>query len=142
MGNTQINFDWDKCVGAAPCGRPDTGQTQGSAPTGDLSPDEISVLRLIQPGRANAISKDSIAAATGIHWRTVQEIIEHLIHVHDCNIGSSSGRPFGYYLITDPEEIEEVYNSLRRRGIKILCRAAKLKKISVEEVFGQGRMGL
>lgn len=105
-----------------------------------LNPDEISVLRLIQPGRANAISKDTIAAATGIHWRQVQEIIEHLIHEHDCNIGSSSGRPFGYYIITDPEEIDEVYNSLRRRGIKILCRAAKLKRISLEDVFGQGRM--
>jgi len=73
----------------------------------------------------------------------LRERVRHLIIEHGFCIGSSTGgknKLPGYYLITEEEEIESVYNSLRRRGIKILQRAAKLKKISLEEVFGQGVM--
>lgn len=107
-----------------------------------LTDREEAVLSLLPRGRENTISKDAIAAATGIHWREVQSIIEHLVNVHGYFIGSTSGKPHGYYMIEAEKEIEEVYNSLRRRGLKVLMRAAKLKKISVEEVFNQGRIDL
>lgn len=106
----------------------------------ELTKEESLVLSLIQPGRGNARQVNAIAEATGIHWRIVQKIVRRLIDDHGVCIGSTSGVPAGYYLITDPAEIENVYHSLRHRGIQILMRAGKLKKISVSEVFGQGKL--
>ena len=105
---------------------------------GDLTREEQAVLRLLRQGRENARSVRFLAEMVGVSEVRLREIVRHLIEVHGYCIGSRTGRPPGYYLITEPEEIEEVYRSLRHRGISILMRAAKLKKISVEEVFKQG----
>jgi predicted transcriptional regulator len=115
--NSQIGFDFDAA---------------------ELTHDERLILSLISSGRENARKNDSIAAASGLHWRRVQMIIKHLIEDHNYFIGSSVGNPAGYYMITDEAEINEVYQSLRHRGISTLFRAARLKKISVEAVFNQG----
>ena len=107
-----------------------------------LANEERLVLSLLIRGRQNARNVDILAEMTGIHRRHIEKIVKRLIEDRGVCIGSSSGRPSGYYIIENPEEVEEVYKSLRHRGIEILKRAAKLKKISVEEVFGQGRMEL
>lgn len=108
----------------------DAGMTEG----------ERLVLSCIPYGRKFARSVATLAEMTGIEHRQVEKTVRRLITQHNVCIGSSSGRPFGYYLITAPEEIDKVYTSLRRRGLQVLMRAAKLKKISLEEVFGQGRI--
>ena len=104
----------------------------------DLIKEERDVLRLLRRGRENARSVRFLAEMVGVSEVRLREIVRHLIEHHGYCIGSRTGRPPGYYLITEPDEIEEVYRSLRHRGISILTRAARLKKISLEEVFKQG----
>jgi len=105
-----------------------------------MTNEESLVFSLILRGRQNARSVDLLAELTGIQRRHVEKIVRRLIAEHNMFIGSSCGRPSGYYLITDAAEIDQVYESLRHRGIQILMRAAKLKKLSLSEVFGQERM--
>jgi predicted transcriptional regulator len=106
----------------------------------DLASEERIVLDLIRTGRDNARRVDDIAAAANFARRHIEEIVKHLIEDHCYCIGTGTKEPFGYYMITDPAEIENVYASLRRRGISTLYRAARLKKISVQAVFGQGEL--
>jgi hypothetical protein len=106
----------------------------------DLSRDEQAVLDLIERGRDKARSVRFIASMTGLNERKVRAVVRLLIDGHGACIGSSVGRPPGYYIITDPDEIERHYKELRHRGISILARAAKLKKISINKVFGQGEL--
>jgi len=106
----------------------------------DLTDEERHVLGLLRPGRENARSVRFLAGMLGVSQVRLREIVRGLIEHHGICIGSRTGNPPGYYIITEPEEIEEVYRSLRHRGIMILMRAARLKKISVTEVFGQGEL--
>ncbi|TAN40777.1 MAG: hypothetical protein EPN22_16905 [Nitrospirae bacterium] len=106
----------------------------------ELTARERLILSLIPTGKKNARLVGTIAEQSLLHWREVQQVVETLIHKHDYCIGSSSGKPCGYYIITDEQELETVYQSLRRRGIKILQRASKLKRIAIEDVFQQGRL--
>lgn len=111
--------------------------------TDDLTHEERHILSLLQRGRDNALSVPFLASMTGISQVQLRATVRHLITHHGYCIGSSTGgtnKPPGYYFITEENEIETVYNSLRRRGIKILVRAARLKKISIVEVFGQGEI--
>ncbi len=105
-----------------------------------LSAEEAAVLCKIHIGRDQARQVTLISRETGIHWRRVQQTVKHLIEDHGHCIGTGTKEPFGYYLITEPSEIEAVYLSLRHRAISTLHRAARLKKISVVEVFGQGEL--
>jgi len=105
-----------------------------------MTEEESLVFSLLLRGRQNARGADLLAELTGIHRRHVEKLVRRLIDTHDVFIGSSCGKPCGYYLIADPAEIEEVYASLRHRGIEVLRRAAKLKKLSLSEVFGQGNL--
>ncbi len=106
----------------------------------DLTYEEQLLLGLLKPGKENANSVKWLAGMLKMEEVTLRERIRHLIMEHGVCIGSSTSKCPGYYLITQPEELDKNYVSLRRRGIKILMRAAELKRISLEEVFQQGRM--
>lgn len=106
----------------------------------ELTQEETQILSLLQRGRDNALSVRHLAECVGVTEVRLREMVRHLIDVHGACIGSSTSKPPGYYIITDPEEIDAVYRSLRHRGISILVRAAKLKQISITEVFGQGEL--
>lgn len=103
-----------------------------------IEPEEQRIVSLLQEGKENARGVHWLAAMVGVSDVKLREIVRHLINEHGYCIGSRTGEPAGYYIITEPEEIDEVYRSLRHRGISILVRASKLKRISLEEVFGQG----
>ena len=88
-------------------------------------------------GKDRAILGPTISSMTGIKYDEVRQLISGLITHHGKLIGSCSR---GYYMIVDPAEVDEVYRSLRRRGIAILYRASRIKKISIVDVFGQGEL--
>ena len=70
----------------------------------------------------------------------VRDTIRHLIMEHNILIASAVAPPAGFYLPETKEEVEVATRSLRHRGIMILIRAAKLQKLTLEEIFHQGRL--
>ncbi|MBE7415102.1 MAG: hypothetical protein HS130_07710 [Deltaproteobacteria bacterium] len=109
-----------------------------------LSDEEYRVWEIIEAhrGRENAIKADALAWKVGLDGVRVREIVSHLIREHGKLIGSSTGNPPGFYVITDREELERQIRSLRHRGIMCLVRAAALSKSSIEEIFRQGRLDI
>lgn len=103
---------------------------------------EKAVYHCLNHGRKKAVSVQSIAEATNFNDVAIREIIRHLIMKHNVPIASITSFPNGFYLIDTPEEVEVTTKSLRNRGIKILQRAAKLQKLSLEQVFDQGKLDL
>ena len=91
----------------------------------------------IHPGEASAITGASIEQITGIPYDRIRAIIRHLITKHNCMIGSNGN---GYFVPVTADESIRITKSLRRRGISILVRAAKIQKISLEEIFHQAVM--
>ena len=100
----------------------------------------LAVIRAHQ-GREAAITGEAIAELTGIRYMRVREVVRELVD-KGILIGSTTKPPSGYYLIRTPEEVAEVTKSLRRRGISILVRAARIQQCSLETVYGQARMEL
>lgn len=109
---------------------------------GALSDEEFKVWSVVQDhrGRENAVKADALAWQTGFDGVRVREIVSHLIREHGKLIGSSTGNPPGFYIITDRSELEKQIKSLRHRGIMCLVRAAALSKTSIEDIFKQGRL--
>lgn len=109
-------------------------------PQVDLTHEETHILSLLRRGRENAISVKTLTASTNIPEVEVRAIVRHLIMEHGILIASIVSAPPGFYIAQTSEEIQIATKSLRHRGIMILVRAAKLQKISIEEVFNQGRI--
>lgn len=132
----QIEIDWDSNPTRPPLKL--RGGEGGVMPE-DLTQEERLVLSLIEDhaGKENAVTGEIIAQLALVSYNRVREIVSHLVNDHGKLIGSCGK---GYYLIVDPDEVEEVYRSLRHRGLSILYRAGRIKKISVVEVFGQGEL--
>lgn len=107
-----------------------------------LTEQEGLVWRVIEGhrGKGNPIQVGAIAQQTEMNERVVREVVSHLVNRHGKMIGSSTGNPAGFYVITDREELERHLRSLRHRGILCLVRAAALQKKSLEEIFGQARL--
>lgn len=108
----------------------------------NLDPEEAAVWRVIRErrGRESAIKVDTVAWQTGLSGVKVRETVSHLVNEHGKLIGSGTGKPPGFYVITDEGELREHIRSLRHRGIMCLVRAAALSKTSVEEIFKQGKI--
>jgi hypothetical protein len=104
-----------------------------------LTYEEEMVWEAIRPhrGKGYPILGPRISEITKIDYDRVRQTIAHLINSHGYLIASNSR---GYYVPQTSEEIFEATKSLRRRGISILVRAAKLSKISLEDIFNQARM--
>lgn len=107
-----------------------------------LDEEEARVWRVVRErrGRESAVKVDTVAGATGLTGQRVREIVSHLVIEHGRLIGSATGTPPGFYVITDGEELKRHIRSLRHRGIMCLVRAAALSKSSVEEIFKQGKI--
>lgn len=108
----------------------------------DLTDEEYLVWQSIEwrRGRGAAIKADTLAWQVRMDKRKMREIISHLILRHGKLIGSATGAQPGFYIITDPAELEGHIRSLRHRGIMCLVRASALSKQSIEEIFGQARL--
>ena len=109
-----------------------------------LSDEEYKVLAIIDrhKGRESAIKAEALAWQTGFDEVKVREIVSRLVVKHGKLIGSSTGNPPGFYVITDMDELKKQVKSLRHRGIMCLVRAAALSKTSIEEIFKQSRLDL
>lgn len=120
-------------------------QPQGATKEGPeryMDGPERAIYRCLSHGRRRAVSVQSIVQATNLNDVAVRETIRHLIMQHNIPIASVTSFPNGFYIIDTPEEVQVTTKSLRNRGIKILQRAAKLQKISLEQVFDQGKLEL
>lgn len=104
---------------------------------GELTNEEMHILRMLQRGKENAIKEKTLAAATGLQGVEVRATIRHLIMDHGVLIASCT---HGFFIAETEEEIKAATRSLRHRGIMILIRAAKLQKISLEEIFHQAKI--
>jgi hypothetical protein len=121
------------------------GKAYGSEPTahrgeGDLTYEETLLLGFLRQGKDNARGVKFLASMMKMSEVELRGMVRHLIMEHKFCIGSNTNKCPGYYIISQPDELDKNYVSLRRRGIKILMRAAEIKRISLEEVFQQGRM--
>lgn len=100
----------------------------------------ILAILLGHAGSENAIKSRELALRTGIEERKVRDIIKHLIEDKHVPIGSSTVKPYGYYIITDNDERYQVSAALYGRAISILKRARaydQKKSRWVSNVIGQ-----
>jgi len=107
-----------------------------------LADEEFRVWEVVRRHRGpeSAIKVSDLAWRTGLKDQRVRELVSDLVVKHGKLIGSRTGNPPGYYIITDRRELEEHVRSLRHRGIACLVRAAALSRQSIEDIFRQGRL--
>ncbi len=112
------------------------------APLEELSWEERQILSILSQrrGKALAIPVRALAEAVRISERELRNRVKHLVEYHDVLIGSSTQQPYGYYIMEDPEEMEAAVRQLQHRLISLAVRISKLRKISIEDVFGQMRL--
>ena len=84
----------------------------------------------------NPITGREISLLVGADQRTVRAAVRELT-LEGKPIGASSEPPWGFYRIENPEELKSYYGRLVNRGIKILERAAKLKRQAMPEFLLQ-----
>ena len=108
-----------------------------------FTPDERAVWNLIQNrvGKEHAISIGAIEILTHFGTRRVKATKEDLIRRHGLKIGSSRGKPHGYYVIENAAELLETARTMRNQGINMLICAASLEgrdgKAYLRELLGQ-----
>jgi hypothetical protein len=108
------------------------------------------ILRVIagHKGAAKAIRSEDVAHAAGMEWcektrREISGVVELAVLLHKIPIGGSRGKPCGYFLIANANDLElaitplwgEVYALLRR------LRALTGKQL-VARMFGQAMLKL
>lgn len=137
INGNQIQIDFNAITPPSPSyiKRGTEGALRGNE--GELTNEEMEILRLLQRGKQNVIKEKALAAATGLQGVEVREKIRHLIMEHDVLIGSCS---HGFFIVETEEETREATRSLRHRGISILARASKLQRISLDEIYHQARI--
>lgn len=107
-----------------------------------LTREERMLICALKPGRERARKVDLLAAICDTSERRIRQVIRHLILDHNILIATAVDEPAGFYIAITRDEVEHATRSLRHRGIMILVRAAKLQKLSLEEIFHQGRLEL
>ncbi len=113
------------------------------APLEELSWEERQILSILSQrrGKELAIPVRALAEAVRISERELRDRVKHLVEYHGVLIGSSTQQPYGYYIMEDPEEVDAAVRQLQHRLISLAVRISKLRKISLEEVWGQMRIG-
>lgn len=87
-------------------------------------------------GIQTAVPMEDLARTAGLSTRELQVQIKHLIEHHGQLIGSSTGKPNGYYLAT-AADLHKAKRQLWNRAMSNLVRISKLDQISIEAIFGQ-----
>jgi len=102
-----------------------------------LTVEEHKVLEVLKrrKGKKNAIGKRRLSEILEMDERVVRKVIKELIEKHGVPIGSDYSH--GYYIVSEPEEVEETYNTLKSHALSILKRAATLKRTSLKRLLGQ-----
>jgi hypothetical protein len=94
----------------------------------------------LRRGRQNAVSIARLKRATGMSERAIKGAVESLIERQRLLIGSSRMPPFGYYMISTGEEIEDTCRALRNQALKMLRRVHALQgrdKVRLRKLLGQ-----
>ncbi len=120
----------------------ETGQLELLTPSFELTNEEEAVLRVLNQcrGKERAVRVDDLAQRTSINSREVRAIVSHLRRDHRIRIGSSVKKPFGYYMITCPEEAKETADQLWSRAIDLLKTIQVIERRQLPEIEGQIRM--
>lgn len=111
----------------------------------ELTVDEAVTLRALRArhGRASAVCVDDLAAAVDLDGRRVQQIVKHLVELHQAPIGTATTEPFGYYWIETDAERREVRDGLVRRALSTLKRARAYDRSGwVARLIGQAELNL
>ena len=117
-----------------------SGQLLNAIP---MNNNELLILSLLKDRPIQKpIMNNEIQNKTGLTERRIRRIIQQLILMYRQPIGSSTGRPQGYYWIKSMEEAEHNYRRLRSRALVILKRAATLKGIGTDEMINQLKFDL
>jgi hypothetical protein len=72
-----------------------------------------------------------------VRERETRQIVKELTEDRKIAIATNCHKPYGVYLITDPDELLEYTANLTSRAMSMLRRAATLKKISLPVFLGQ-----
>jgi hypothetical protein len=101
-----------------------------------MTEQECRILNILyeHKGRNKPITVGKIVVLTGISEREVRQIVKNLLEIHHYPIASSVNPPYGYYLITDPEEAEQCLGQYYARAKEVLKRANILNEV-VREKF-------
>lgn len=108
-----------------------------------LTDQEAAIREIVQRrrGRMAAIRADDLAAQAEIPERQARKIVGHLIEHHGVLIASATDYPAGYFVPVTAEEVEAATAQLMHRLKSLAVRIARIKRISVEEIFNQMRLG-
>lgn len=119
--------------------------TQQAMKFGECNPARESLVMALlrgHKGMAEAIPMSRVGEMLDLSTRDVQDSIKHLIEAHGEPIGSATGCPHGYYLIATAEEQARAEQQLKNRAMSCLIRLARLRKTSLENIFGQIKLEL
>lgn len=121
-----------------------TREAAQRSPAGlDLAGDEARVLAALKlrRGRERAIVSRELAAEAGVDQRRLRTILRHLVLDHLVPIGSATGEPAGYYVITSEDERQRVRDGLFGRALRVLQRARAFDRAGIaDRLVGQLRM--
>lgn len=121
----QLQIDW-------------TARAERRSPAGlDLADDERRVLDVLEGhrGRERAIVSADLARRAGVSERRLRSVLRHLVIAHRVAVGSATGEPAGYYLITSETERRAVRDSLFRRALRVLQRSRAYDRDGVADVL-------
>lgn len=110
-----------------------------------LGDDEARVLAALKlrRGRERAIVSRELAAEAGVDPRRLRTILRHLAIHHLVPVGSATGEPAGYYVITSDDERTRVRDSLLCRALRILERSRAFDRSGMADRYvGQFRLQL
>ena len=93
-------------------------------------------------GRERAISVPEMAKAVGVDEREAQNIKRHLVESHGVCIGSSCGRPPGWYQPLTQQEVNATVRQYRHRLISLARLIAKTEQSTPAEILGQLKLQL
>jgi hypothetical protein len=89
-------------------------------------------LQHLHRGRSKIVSAKAMAGALNIAERKIRDIVRDLRRAHRCPIGSSMGRPSGYYWAVSPEELAETIRPLRALSTDMLATLSAMERCFIK----------
>ena len=94
----------------------------------------INLLAARHSGREKGITARRLARLAGVTERTLRLLISA---ARDEGIAIAGTPSTGYYIATEPQEVEECCRFLRARAMHSLVIEARLRKVAMPELLGQ-----
>lgn len=128
---TCLGSGWETlATGVRRCACEPARQVSGAFFGAELPPRERAVWQVLQNhrGRKSAIKMPELAAKTGTNTRELQSIVARLINDFGAQIGSTSGKPAGYFLIENDQERIAAEKNLISRITELAKRLRALNR--------------